>query len=128
MKQKCFVARTSHLSLNFNSVLAKFFVCFIFLFFFVLIMFIMSFISSLNVFIAFFFLFFVNFFSLLFWFQYYQKFSTHKLIRATFIKNMSALMRSIGNSSNILSDAITTIRQIICPSLRSVSLQLLTPK
>lgn len=60
--------------------------------------------------------------------QHYQKSSTQKAIRASFIKNMSKFIRSLGNSATIISDAIATIRQIICPSLRSVSLQLLTPK
>lgn len=60
--------------------------------------------------------------------QNYQKSSTQKAIRASFIKNMSKFIRSLGNSATIISDAIATIRQIICPSLRSVSLQLLTPK
>lgn len=63
----------------------------------------------------------------LFSFQYYQKSSTQKSIRTSFIKNMSVSIRSL-NSSIVISEAVPTIRQIICPSLRSVSLQLLTPK
>lgn len=60
--------------------------------------------------------------------QFHQKSSTQKSIRAAFIKNLSVLVRSIGNTANILSDAITIIQQIISPTLRSVSMQLLSPK
>lgn len=72
-------------------------------------------------------LFSLSLFFFLFLFQYYQKSSTQKSIRTSFIKNMSVSIRSL-NSSIVISEAIPTIRQIICPSLRSVSLQLLTPK
>ncbi|XP_031619161.1 chromosome transmission fidelity protein 18 homolog [Contarinia nasturtii] len=61
-------------------------------------------------------------------FEYYQKSSTQKTIRASFVKSLSVMVRSLANSPTIISDAVASIRQIICPSLRSVSLQLLTPK
>lgn len=72
-------------------------------------------------------LFSLSLFFFLFLIQYYQKSSTQKSIRTSFIKNMSVSIRSL-SSSIVITEAIPTIRQIICPSLRSVSLQLLTPK
>lgn len=63
-----------------------------------------------------------------FLFQFHQKSTMQKSTRAAFTKHMSVLVRSLGNSSTIISDSVDSIRQIICPSLRSVSLQLLTPK
>lgn len=63
-----------------------------------------------------------------YFFKFYQKSTLQKSISGALAKNISVLTRSLGNGSTIISDAIASIRQIICPSLRSVSLQLLTPK
>lgn len=43
-------------------------------------------------------------------------------------KNLTVATKGIGEGHAILLDAIPLIKHVLCPSLRSVSMQLLSPK
>lgn len=61
-------------------------------------------------------------------YEYSQKVVLQKTVRAAFLKNISSNVRCLGNGPSVLMDTISFIRHILSPSLRFVSLQLLTTK
>ncbi|XP_055590916.1 chromosome transmission fidelity protein 18 homolog [Uranotaenia lowii] len=61
-------------------------------------------------------------------FENSQKLATCKLILAGLRKGLSAQLKGIGEGPTVLLDTVPLLKRVINPSLRSVSLQLLTPK
>ncbi|XP_053694619.1 chromosome transmission fidelity protein 18 homolog [Sabethes cyaneus] len=61
-------------------------------------------------------------------FETSQKLATCKLILTGLRKGLSAQLKGIGEGPTVLLDTIPLLKRVISPSLRSVSLQLLTPK
>ncbi|XP_065090752.1 chromosome transmission fidelity protein 18 homolog [Ochlerotatus camptorhynchus] len=57
-----------------------------------------------------------------------QKLATCKLILTGLRKGLSAQLKGIGDGPTVLLDTVPLLKRVISPSLRSVSLQLLTPK
>lgn len=60
--------------------------------------------------------------------QFSQKANIQRLIQSSLRKGLCATTRGIGDGQAIIIDTIPLLRKILCPSLRSVSLQLLSPK
>ncbi|XP_055546969.1 chromosome transmission fidelity protein 18 homolog [Wyeomyia smithii] len=61
-------------------------------------------------------------------FETSQKLATCKLILTGLRKGLSAQLKGIGEGPTVLLDTVPLLKRVISPSLRSVSLQLLTPK
>uniref|UniRef100_A0A8D8CUF8 Chromosome transmission fidelity protein 18 homolog n=1 Tax=Culex pipiens TaxID=7175 RepID=A0A8D8CUF8_CULPI len=61
-------------------------------------------------------------------FENSQKLATCKLILTGLRKGLSAHLKGIGEGPTVLLDTVPLLKRVISPSLRSVSLQLLTPK
>ncbi|XP_055710420.1 chromosome transmission fidelity protein 18 homolog isoform X2 [Phlebotomus papatasi] len=61
-------------------------------------------------------------------FQSSQKLQTHKMLMIALRKGLGSTVRGIGEGCVMLLDTLPLIRRILSPSIRSVSLQLLTPK
>lgn len=57
-----------------------------------------------------------------------QKLATCKLILTGLRKGLSAQLKGIGEGPTVLLDTVPLLKRVISPALRSVSLQLLTPK
>lgn len=61
-------------------------------------------------------------------FEHSQKVTLRKTVCVSFLKNLSSNVRCLGNGQSMLLDTVSFIRHILSPSLRFVSLQLLTAK
>ncbi|XP_058819117.1 chromosome transmission fidelity protein 18 homolog [Topomyia yanbarensis] len=61
-------------------------------------------------------------------FETSQKLATCKLILTGLRKGLSAQLKGIGEGPTVLLDTVPLLKRVINPALRSVSLQLLTPK
>ncbi|XP_058446411.1 chromosome transmission fidelity protein 18 homolog [Malaya genurostris] len=61
-------------------------------------------------------------------FETSQKLATCKLILTGLRKGLSAHLKGIGEGPTVLLDTVPLLKRVINPALRSVSLQLLTPK
>lgn len=61
-------------------------------------------------------------------YEHSQKFGHQKLVRSTFLKKLSSGVRCVGSGPSVLLDTVSFLRHILSPSLRFVSLQLLTNK
>ncbi|XP_059617862.1 chromosome transmission fidelity protein 18 homolog [Phlebotomus argentipes] len=61
-------------------------------------------------------------------FEVLQKLQTHKMLMIALRKGLGNTVRSVGEGNVMLLDSLPLVRRILSPSIRSVSLQLLTPK
>ncbi|XP_001659131.2 chromosome transmission fidelity protein 18 homolog [Aedes aegypti] len=61
-------------------------------------------------------------------FENSQKLATCKLILTGLRKGLSAQLKGIGEGPTVLLDTVPLLKRVLSPSLRSVSIQLLTPK
>ncbi|GAB0095372.1 chromosome transmission fidelity protein 18 homolog [Sergentomyia squamirostris] len=61
-------------------------------------------------------------------FEASQKLQTHRMLMIALRKGLGSSVRGIGDGSVALLDALPLVRRVLSPNIRSVSLQLLTPK
>lgn len=64
----------------------------------------------------------------LFPFQFTQKANVHKAIESALKKGFTATTRGVGDGPCVLLDTVSLLRKVISPSLRTVSVELLSPK